>query len=111
MGGEDESGEVVMQRYRLRVTENATEDDFDDYLSDGSRFFAMFRPFMHEHDRLYRFFQGSLILAHNTFVHSVSQDEWASHLAQIGTVPMSPERHSVEELWSNPSKRVGRENS
>ena len=111
MGGEDESREVVMQRYRLRATENATEDDFDDYLSDGSRFFAMFRPFMHEHDRLYRFFEGSLILAHNTFVHSVSQDEWAAHLAQIGAVPMSPERHPVEDLWSSPSKGVGREDS
>ena len=108
MGGEDESGDVVMQRYRLRATEKATEDDFDDYLTDDSRFFAMFRPFMHEHDRLYRFFGGSLVLAHNTFVHSVAQDEWVAHLAQIGAVQMSPERHRVEDLWSRP-EGVGRE--
>ena len=74
MGVEDDSGHVVMQRYRLLARENATDEDFDDYLSDRSRFFKMFRPFMHEYDRMERLFDRSLILAHNTFVHYVSQD-------------------------------------
>jgi hypothetical protein len=80
MGAEDDSGHVVMQRYRLRPNENATEEDFDEYLGDGSRFFEMFRPSMHEFDRLDRLFGGSLVLAYNTFVHYVFQDAWAAHL-------------------------------
>ena len=63
MGGEDDSGQVVMQRYRLRANENATEEDFNEYLTERSRFFEMFQPFMHEHDRLDRLFGGSLVLS------------------------------------------------
>jgi hypothetical protein len=95
---EDDSAHVVMQRYRLRRNEKGTDDDFDEYLSDRSRFFEMFRRFMHEYDRLDRLFGGSLVLAHNTFVHYVSQDAWAAHLERIGAVAVSSERHAVAEL-------------
>jgi len=99
---EYDSGNVVMQRFRLRADETAKEDDFDDYLSDRSRFFQMFRPFMHEYDRLDRLFGGSLLLAHNTFVHYVSQEAWVAHLEQIGAVAVSSERHPVAKLRPTP---------
>lgn len=102
MGIEDESGHVVMQRYRLRANENATEEDFDEYLSDRNRFFEMFRPFMHEYDRLDRLFDGSVVLAQNTFVHYVSQEDWAAHLERIGAIAVSSERHPVAELGPTP---------
>jgi hypothetical protein len=84
MGAEDDSGHVVMQQYRLRANASTTQEDFDEYLADKSRFFEMFRPFMHEYDRLDRLFGGSVVLAYNTFVHDLSQEAWAAHLERIG---------------------------
>jgi hypothetical protein len=71
--------------------------DFDEYLSDTSRFFATFRPFMHEYDRLDRLFGGSLVLAYKTYVHAAAQSEWAAHLEQIGCVAVSEERLSIQK--------------
>jgi hypothetical protein len=111
MGIEDDSGHVVMQRFRLRANEEAAEKDFEDYLSDRSRFFEMFRPFMHEYDRLDRLFGGSLVLAHNTFVHYVSQDDWSTHLERLGAIAVSSERHPVADLRPTPIDRGSAENT
>ncbi len=97
MGTADGSGQVVMQRYRLRANEQFTQSDLDEYLSESSRFFATFEPFMRECDRLDRLFGGSLMLAYNTYVYGVSQDEWAAHLDRIGCVQVSEERVSIVE--------------
>jgi hypothetical protein len=102
MGSEDDSGHLVMRRYRLRPNEKATADDFDDYLSDSSRFFEMFRPFMHEYDHLDRLLGGSLVLARNTFVCNIAQDAWSEHLEQMGAVSVNSERHAVERLGPTP---------
>ncbi|MXY25400.1 MAG: hypothetical protein F4Y45_12910 [Acidobacteria bacterium] len=98
MGGENDSGEVVIQRFRLRATEKATREDFDEYLTERSRYFEMFRPFMREHDVVYRLFGGALVLAYNSFVHVVSQEEWAAHLERTGATAVSAERLPVEAL-------------
>jgi hypothetical protein len=97
-GLEDDSGHVVMQRYRLRANDNATQEDIDEYLSPHSRFFGMFRPFVREYDRLDRLFGGSIVLAHNTFLHYFTQEDWAAHLERIGAVAVSPESYPVEKL-------------
>ena len=98
MGSEDESGELVMQRYRLRETRTATQRDFDEYLSDGSRFFQMFKPFMREFSRRERLMDGDFTLLHRTFALAVSQEEWASHVEGLGGIRVSDERRSVREL-------------
>ena len=86
MGEDDGSGDVVMQRYRLRGNEQVTQKDFDEYLCDASRFFATFRPFMREYHRLDRLFGNALGIAYNTYVHGA---------AQIGCVAVSEERLSM----------------
>jgi hypothetical protein len=97
MGSKDESGQVVMQRYRLRASEQPTEEDLDEFLGDKSRFFATFRPFMLEYDRLDRLFGGSVVVAYNTYVHAATQANWATHLEEIGCVRLDDERLSILE--------------
>lgn len=98
VGSEDESGELVMQRYRLRETRTATQRDLDEYLSDGSRFFQMFEPFMREFSRRERLMDGDFTLVHRTFAFAVSQEEWVRHVEGLGAIRVSDERRSVREL-------------
>jgi hypothetical protein len=106
MGSEDGSGHVVMQRYRLRSNATATEDDFDEYLSDQARFFEMFRPFMHEQDRLEWLLGGSIVLARNTFVFNMAQPDWAEHLRAVGAIALTDERQPVERFGPTPIENL-----
>jgi hypothetical protein len=92
MGESRGSGEVIMQRFRLRDHEQVEEGDLNEYFSETSRFFETFRPFMSPYDRLHRLFGGSIVLASSTYVHTSSQEEWVAHLESIGCVPLGEER-------------------
>ena len=96
MGGQDETGRVVMFRYRLwRDPTGFNAADLDDYLGAESRYFKMFAPFMHPCTRFKRI--GNSTVARGTYNYGVEVGMWRAHLESLGCEFVGAEEPPVRD--------------
>lgn len=90
MGFSEDGEQVTLKRYRLRPSQNPTLADLDNYMSEDSTFFQMFRPFMHAFTAV-EHLSESIILARDAFMYQVSEEGWISRLEELGAVRLADE--------------------
>ena len=95
-------GNIVRHRFRIISQQGFTAADFDDYLSDNSKYFTLIEPFMHQVSRFERL--GNITVARDTYVLDVELQDWIEHAESLGVTRLPEEREkpsaplSVEEL-------------
>ena len=96
--GTIEGEEATMYRFRLVDQNGFSAADLDDYLSNESRYFKTFLPFMHPISQVEVL--GDFAVARETYTYQVELKEWLQHMESIGCERQPDEHRKFTPPWS-----------
>lgn len=97
MGEMDDKGKMVVRRFRVTFGELVSQADLDDYLSQESRYFKVFLPFMGSLTRLDPMANSRITIGTETYRYAVAgMDGWISELEALGFARLPDEIIDIE---------------
>lgn len=99
MGALHPDGDIVKYCYRVTSEGGFSAADFDDYLSENSRYFNLNARFMNRVSRFDRF--GDVTVAWDTYMFDVELHEWMENAESLGFVRLPDERRKPFIPWSS----------
>jgi hypothetical protein len=83
-------GDPIKYSFRITGENGFSCDDFDDYLSENSRYFKLISAFMHPVSRFERL--GDVTIARQTYVFDAELHDWIEYAESLGFVRLPDER-------------------